>query len=371
MSSTDKKVSWLELFFDLAFAGAVAEVGTTLSRDYTPDGLLRFAFLFVLIWSAWVGYTVFSSRHGTDDAVQRLLTLAQMFAVATMAVNADGPLGGRDTAGFAAAYAAMRMLLALQYVRARRQPASRAVSGASAAGIGAGAVLWLASSLAGPPLRYGLWVAALVVDLGWPLVVRNGKEQLQPDPGHLPERFGLFTLILLGESIIAVMAGMKQQEHWSTPAAASAAAGLAIALALWWCYFDVLKAAAPRPVRTRRDAALLHRWSLAHFPFCLGIALSATGVEHVITLDGSHPFAALQTAMLFGGMALVVGSLAVIASTAGRGIRALGPGLVLAGLLLALAPLAGGAGPVALLAALLAAVLGQIEISRRAVRGSA
>ena len=137
-------------------------------------------------------------------------------------------------------------------------------------------------------------------------------------PEHLPERFGLFTIILLGESVIAVMAGMKEQEHWTAPAALSAAAGLGLALAVWWCYFDTLKAAAPRHVRTRHEARLLRRWGVAHYPLCLGIALSAVGVEHVITHEGMGPFPALQAWILCGGIALVLASLGVIASASHR-----------------------------------------------------
>lgn len=367
-TTTEKKVSWLELFFDLAFAGAVAEIGSTLSHDYTLDGLVRFCFLFTLIGSAWVGATLFVSRFGTEDAVQRLLTLGQMFAVATMAVNAEGPLDGRDSAGFAAAYAGMRLLLALQYLRMRRHPEMRSVVGAHAAGIGGAAGLWLLSALAPTPLRYALWAAAFGLDLAVPLVLARRSARFPPHPEHLPERFGLFTIILLGESIIAVMAGMKEQEFWSAPAALSAAAGLGLALAFWWCYFDTLKAAGPRHVQTPREAVLLRRWGLAHFPLCLGIALSAVGVEHVITHDGMQPLSGLQPWILCAGMALVLGALGLIGSSSNRRTdAALLPGLRFAAATLALAPFGGSVAPVAMLLLLLGAVLAQIGVTRRLV----
>jgi low temperature requirement protein LtrA len=320
MPTADKKVSWLELFFDLAFAGAVAEIGATLAHDSSLEGLLRFAFLFSLIGSAWVGATLFVSRFGSEDAVQRLLTLGQMFAVATMAVNAEGPLGGRDSAGFAAAYAGMRLLLAVQYWRTRRHPDMRRLVTAHATGIGAVALLWLASALAPAPLRFALWGVALALDIAIPMRLSRSGGRFPPHPEHLPERFGLFTIILLGESVIAVMAGMKEQEHWTAPAALSAAAGLGVAFAVWWCYFDTLKAAAPRHVRTWREARLLSRWGLAHYPLCLGIALSAVGVEHVIIHDGIAPLSGLQGWILGGGMALVLASLGMIRSTTHRHI---------------------------------------------------
>ena len=91
-----RKVTWLELFFDLAFVAAVAQVGSPLAADYTVAGLARYAFLFLLIWWAWNGHTNFSTRFDTDDAVQRILTLTQIFVVAVMAVNAKDALDSRS-----------------------------------------------------------------------------------------------------------------------------------------------------------------------------------------------------------------------------------------------------------------------------------
>ena len=103
-----RRVTWMELFFDLIFVAAVAQVGTHLRDDYSPAGLLRFSLLFVMIWWSWLGHTNFSTRFDTDDLIQRSLTALQIFLVAVMAINATGPLDGRDSAGFVAAYAAMR-----------------------------------------------------------------------------------------------------------------------------------------------------------------------------------------------------------------------------------------------------------------------
>ena len=83
-----RKVTWLELFFDLIFVAAIAQVGEPLREDYTLSGLIRYSTLFVLIWWAWIGNSVFATRFNSDDGLQRLLTLVQMFAVAAMAANA-------------------------------------------------------------------------------------------------------------------------------------------------------------------------------------------------------------------------------------------------------------------------------------------
>jgi low temperature requirement protein LtrA len=118
-ADAERKVTWLELFFDLIFVAAVSQVAAPLREHYSVAEILRFAPLFVLIWWAWTGHTVFSTRFDTDDVIQRGLTLVQMFAVAVMAANAKDALDSRSSAGFAAAYAAVRLILVAQYFRAR------------------------------------------------------------------------------------------------------------------------------------------------------------------------------------------------------------------------------------------------------------
>ena len=102
-SASSRRVTWLELFFDLIFVAAVAQVNAPLGMNYSLGGVLRFLAFFVLIWWAWVGHTLYSTRFDTDDLVQRLLTLIQMFAVAAMAANAKDAFDSRYSAGFAAA----------------------------------------------------------------------------------------------------------------------------------------------------------------------------------------------------------------------------------------------------------------------------
>ena len=86
--SQPRRASWLELFFDLIFVAAVAQVGVPLGEDYTLHGPVRYALMFLLIWWAWLGHTMYSTRFDADDVVQRLLTLLQIFAAAAMAANA-------------------------------------------------------------------------------------------------------------------------------------------------------------------------------------------------------------------------------------------------------------------------------------------
>ena len=136
--SPDRKVTWLELFFDLVFAAAVAQVASPLRADYSLEGLGRFALLFIMIWWAWTGHAVFSTRFDTDDGVQRGLTLLQMFGVAVMAANARDALDSRSSAGFAAAYSVLRFVLVFQYFRARQVAGARQLATRYLVGHGTG-----------------------------------------------------------------------------------------------------------------------------------------------------------------------------------------------------------------------------------------
>jgi low temperature requirement protein LtrA len=318
-ADSGRRVTWLELFFDLIFVAAVSQVAEPLREHYSVVGLLRFAPLFVLIWWAWTGHTVFSTRFDTDDVIQRGLTLVQMFAVAVMAANAKDALDSRSSAGFAAAYAAVRFVLVAQYFRARHVPEARPLTRRYLVGHGAAAILWLASALVPAPERFWLWGIAFAIDLGTPWVAVPHSVKVPPDAAHLPERFGLFTLILLGESVVAVMQGMESQEDWSPAAAASAFLGMGISFLIWWWYFDGASGASEQPVRTNREAIRFHIWSYAHFPLYLGIVIAGVGVQRIVTAASRATLTTAESTILVGAMTAVMLAMTTIGATsAGR-----------------------------------------------------
>jgi low temperature requirement protein LtrA len=313
-----RRVTWLEIFFDLVFVAAVAQVGTHLQEDYSLAGVARFSFLFVLVWWAWLGHTTFSTRFDTDDLAQRLLTALQLFLVAVMAINASAPLGSRESAGFAAAYAVMRLVLTGQFLRARRVRRARALTGLYARGCSVAALLWLVSAFVDPPARFWIWGLALAIDIATPLAGTAHLVDVPHDAAHLPERYGLFTIILIGESMAAVMAGMAHQEYWCVRAATAAIAGMALVFGACWCYFDGVEATAHRMIRSRRDAVRFQVWSYAHLPLYLGIAVGGVGIEHVITTATEAPLPLTEAAILAAAAIAVLGSMAAIGQTAPR-----------------------------------------------------
>jgi low temperature requirement protein LtrA len=316
-----RHATWLELFFDLVFVAAIAQVATHLHDDYSLTGVVRFSLLFLLIWWAWLGHTTYSTRFDTDDAVQRGLTGLQMFLAIVMAINATGALDSRDSAGFAAAYAMMRLVLVVQYFRVRHVARARNLTARLRTGCAVAASLWLASAVVPPPARFWLWGLALFVDLGTPLTTTHHLIRVPHDAAHLPERYGLFSIILLGESVVAIMRGMEHQEYWSPWAASAAMLSLALVFAVWWWYFDAANAVAERFVRTKRDAVRFHVWTYAHLPLYLAIAVTGTGLEHVITTATDAPLHSTEAWILSGSVATMMAAIVVISATTRRPAR--------------------------------------------------
>ena len=313
-----RRVTWMELFFDLVFVAAVAQVGTHLRDDYSVQGIARFSVLFVLIWWAWLGHTTYCTRFDTDDMVQRGLTGLQMFLAIVMAINATGALGSRDSAGFAAAYSVMRFVLVVQYLRVRRVARARELTARLAAGCAVAAALWLASALVDPPLRFWLWGLALLIDVTTPLLITSHQIRVPHDAAHLPERYGLFSIILLGESVVSVMHGMESQEYWSVSAASAAILGLVLIVVVWWWYFDGIDAVGERFVRSSKDALRFHIWSYAHLPLYLAIAATGVGLEHVIATATDAPLHEPEAWILCGSVAMLMAAMTVIGATGHR-----------------------------------------------------
>jgi low temperature requirement protein LtrA len=250
--------------------------------------------------------------------VQRGLTLLQMFAVAVMAANAKDALDSRSSAGFAAAYAAVRLVLVGQYLRARHIVEARPLTTRYLMGHGFAAILWLLSALIPAPERFWIWAIAFAIDLGTPWLAIPHSVRIPPDAAHLPERFGLFMLILLGESVVAVMHGMESQENWPVSAAVSAFMGMGLFFTIWWWYFDGAAGASEQPVRTKRDAIRFHVWTYAHFPLYLGTVIAGVGVQRIVTLASHAQLTSTDALMLGGGVATVMLAITVIDFTSAR-----------------------------------------------------
>ncbi len=302
----ERHATWLELFFDLVFVVAVAELGQNLTHDPTLHGFLLYIGLFVPVIWAWSGFTFYANRFDTDDLTYRLLILLAMFAVAALATNTPGAIeeGGR---AFAISYVFVRLVLLVLYARAIRYVAeARPLAILYFRVFSAGTVVWLVSIAVPPPGRYWLWALAMVCELATPILAWGRLPGAPIDPRHLPERFGLFTIIVLGEAVLSVVLGVADTA-WGVESGLAAAGGFVAAAALWWIYFDFLDESV---VRRGRISGLVFMY--AHFPVLIGIATVGVGVKlEILAAAGDQRYEDTGW-ILCAGVALCMVGLAAI-----------------------------------------------------------
>ncbi len=246
--SRERRASWLELFYDLVFVVIIAQLSHGLAGDVSWRGLATFALPFVPAWWLWIGGTIYGDRFETEDVSHRLFTFLQMLPVAAMAVLIHHGLD-HASGGFAVAYAAGRVLIIVMWVRGGyHNPVARPVTNRFAVGFSTSVVIFLGSLLVPAPGRYVLWTLALVIDLLVPLTTIPDQARLPRfSTSRLPERFGLFTIIVLGETVVGVVSGLADNHHLTLEVGLVGLFGMATAFGMWWIYFDGISHHPPRP----------------------------------------------------------------------------------------------------------------------------
>ena len=304
----ERHATWLELFFDLCFVAAVAALAAELHADPSIGGLLRFAGLFVPVWWAWMGFTWYASAFDNDDAVYRSYMLTAMLAIVVLAANV-GSIDEGESTGFVLSYAAMKYLLAAMFVRARLHAAQwRAFCDRYAAANALGATVWLSSLLVSAPGRYWIWALAMGVLMTGPVIAVRSFEGVAFNHDHITERYGLFTIIVLGESIIVAATGIAELGRDPTTLM-TAAAGFVLAASIWWIYFDFVKSSA----LSRETLLSSFVWGYGHLLVFSGIAAGAVGAELVVeSASAGEPFAGSQRWVLALGLAAFLCAIGVI-----------------------------------------------------------
>ena len=276
-----RQASWLELFYDLVFVVAVAQLAHNLKEHISLSGFLGFVVLFIPLWWSWIGTTFYSNRFDNDDIGHRLLVPLQMMTAAALAINIHHGLS-ETSSGFAIAYALGRILLVIEYIRASIYiPNVRPLTTRYAIGFAIAATVWLISAFIPAPWRFGLWGIGIMIDFITPFTARQFQLRLLPHTSHLPERFGLFTIIVLGEAIVAVVNGVSEQK-WDINTVIAAFFGLITAFSLWWIYFDNLGGTPIEKARTEGKVSAMNIWLFTHLPFVIGITAMGVGVEQVL-----------------------------------------------------------------------------------------
>ncbi len=312
-----RTATWLELFYDLAFVVAVAVLSARLLGDITVVGVASYFAYFALLWWLWASHTYYADRYDTDDLIYRMLAAAQMVTIVVVAAALSGET--RSTAGFAAGYALARILLVVMYSRAYRHVhETRDLVRGYLTGFGVAAAIWALAIFVPENLRFGLWALALTIDLATPWVMRKEQARVPLDVSHLPERFGLFTILVLGESIAAVVAAVTHT-GWAPATVVGLVASIGIATAFWWMYFDNARGGI-----VRRDASVSRTWRptgwiYTHLPLAAALAALAVAMERAIDESVGGTLHVGDRWLLLGSASLALASLAMVqfASSAG------------------------------------------------------
>ena len=299
-----ERVSPLELFFDLVFVLALTQCTALMADEPTWTGLGKALLILALLWWSWSGYVWLTGTVDPEEGAARLVIFAAMAAFLVVALCV--PEAFDDAALlFACAYAAVRAAhLALYALASRDDPQLRRSVSLLAMSSAVGVGLIVAAAFADGALQAALWMVAIAFDYGGPFFF--GVEGWRIFPRHFAERFGLIVIIALGESIVAIGAGVDGDVDAGMVAAA--VLGIAVASALWWLYFDVVALVAERRLSAAdpgREQNSLARDSYAylHLPMVAGIVLVALGMKKTIG-DVSEPLKEVPAIAMLGGTAL-------------------------------------------------------------------
>jgi low temperature requirement protein LtrA len=301
---TEDRVTPLELFFDLVFVLALTQCTALMANDPTWEGLAQGLLVLGVLWWSWVGYSWLTSVVDPEEGIVRFAIFGAMAALLVVSLCVPQAFGDLGLL-FACAYAVVRFgQIVLFVVASRDDPQLRRSVVGLAVGTAIGVGLLVAASFTDGALQGALWALALSLDMADPYVF--GSEGWKLVPEHFVERHGLIVIIALGESIVAIGAGVEGGVDAGVVAAA--VLGVALAAALWWLYFDVVALVAERrlsnaqPGREQNEIAR-DSFSYLHFPMVAGIVLVALGLKKTLG-DVEEPLKLVPAVATLGGTAL-------------------------------------------------------------------
>ena len=307
-----QRATALELFFDLVFVFAITQVSHLILDDLSWNGIAQALLVLLVVWWAWNYTTWVTNELDPDSVAVRLLLIGLMLASLLMAVAIPQAFGERGLL-FAGAYVAIQVgrHMFLTFVAAdpgtiERERAGRILTWFVLAG-----AFWIAGGLAEDQLRWALWLTALAIDYVAPLVLywvprraHLSGSSWEVETSHFAERFQLFVIIALGETIVLTGSTTAGLDLGTARIVAFGLAFLATA-ALWWLYFDYVARIAERRLELAADRTKLARdaFTYLHVAIVAGVILSAVGDELVI----AHPTEVLpgaEVATVVAGPAL-------------------------------------------------------------------
>jgi low temperature requirement protein LtrA len=310
----EQRATTFELLFDLVYVFAVTQVTSYMAHQESPTAVLQGVLILALLWWTWSGYTWLGNQARADEGLMRWALTA---ATATMFVVAlSVPQAWRDPGGgltgplvLVCAYLLVRALhLSAYAVAAADDPRLRRQVLITLVPLVSAAALMLSGALLGGWTQTILYAAAVVAEwTGVYVTSRRGAWRIH-SAAHWAERHGLFIILAIGESVVAVGEGAADQPIRG-PLIVGAVLGVAVAVCLWWLYFDVVSIAAEHRLvdaQPQERVKLAHdAYTYGHFPIVAGIVISALGVHGVLAhAEQVERLGGFYASALFGGVAL-------------------------------------------------------------------
>jgi low temperature requirement protein LtrA len=311
-AGTEQRATWLELFYDLVFVFAVTQVSHHLLDDLTWRGAGESALLLLVVWWSWNYTTWVTNELDPESPVVRLLMITLMLASLLMAAALPEAFGS-EAGLFVGSYLAIQVgrHTFLTFAAAGPGTLERERAGRILVWFVAAGVFWVSGAIADGTARTVLWLIALAIDYGAPLAMfwipRRpfvGEAAWEVSTAHFSERFALFVIIALGESIVITGATVSGKELDGPLVAAFAAAFLTTA-ALWWLYFTYVARIAERRLAQAANRTRMARdgYTYLHVVLVAGIIVSAVGDELVIA-HPSDPLGDAEIAAVVAGPAI-------------------------------------------------------------------
>ena len=311
-SDGEQRSTNLEQFFDLVFVFALTQVSTLLTHELNWTGAGSALFLLLVAWWAWIYTTWMTNWFDPDAAAVRVMLLFVMLAGLFMSIAIPRAFGALGLM-FALAYVALQLVRNAFIVVGtdRAEPLHPSFERILAWSAWTGA-LWIAGGVLAGEARVIIWLVALICDYAGPFagywtpgLGRSQTSDWELEHAHFVERFQLFILIALGESITATGASAAAHSHLGGDRIAAIAVGFAITAALWWLYFDHVAARSAEDFAAAEDRGQLGRdaFTYLHIPIVAGIVLAAVANKIVIARPAAAPGAA-QLLTIAGGPAL-------------------------------------------------------------------
>jgi len=282
----------LELFFDLTFVVAVSQAAAGLHHGlvggHPLETVAMYPLVFFGIWWGWMNFTWFASAYDTDDAAYRVAVLVIMTGVLILAAGVPRVFDGRHFEVSVLGYVVMRTAMVGLWLRAAAShPDGRACALRYAAGIAVLQVAWVARLALPASVGYPSFFVLVAAELAVP-VWAEGAGRTPWHPRHIAERFGLFTIIVLGEAILSasmgVQAALDSDAHLADLATV-VVGGLLIVFSMWWMYFDMPAEQMMERVREAFAERLREAFAWGYGHFVVFAAAAAVGAGLAVAVD--------------------------------------------------------------------------------------